>query len=103
MYFEQTMDASAATSSGTRSKNKNQHPGQVQIAAKRKRRTKAQIAADNAAQEAEKQERGRKERDRIKNIASLEGEMAKKDTEADGAHPRSRNGDISYLVTLSRC
>jgi hypothetical protein len=89
----------AADTSRTRSKNKNQHPGAVEVAAKRKRRTKEQIAADNAAQEAKKEEKGRKAHEQIKNIASLEGEMAKKDAEADSAHPRSRNGDIDVLVT----
>jgi hypothetical protein len=98
------MDASAVTANGTRSKNKNQHPGAIEIAAKRKRRTKAQVEADNAAKEAQKQEKGRKAHNQIKNIASLEGEMAKKDAEADGAHPRSRNGEIHIIfVTLSRC
>jgi hypothetical protein len=93
------MDTQAsADTSRTRSKNKNQHPGAVQVAAKRKRRTKAQIAADNAAQEAKKMEKGRKVDEQIKNIASLEGEMARKDADANGAHPRSRNGDVHILV-----
>jgi hypothetical protein len=95
------MDASADTAgSRTRPKNKSQHPGAVQVAAKRKRRTKAQIAADNAAQEEKKQEKGRKAQEQIKSIASLEGEMAKKDAGADSAHPRSRNGDIYFLVPV---
>jgi hypothetical protein len=102
-YFLQTIDTSADTHHGTRSKNKNEHPGAIEIATKRKRRTKEQIAADNAAKEAKKQEKGRKMHKQIKNVASLEGEMAEKDANADGAHPRSRNGDIHILVTLSRC
>lgn len=93
------MDASADSRTSTRSKNKNQHPGAVQLASKRKRRTKAEMAADKAAQEAKKQEKGRKDQEKIKNIASLEGEMARKDADADAAHPRSRNGDVHILVT----
>lgn len=93
------MDASA--NNRTRSKNKDQHPGAIQVAAKRKRRTKAQIAADNAEKEAENLEKGRKAHELIKNIASLEGEMARKDADADAAHPRSRKGDVRNLVTSS--
>jgi hypothetical protein len=96
------MEASADTNC-TRSKNKNQHPGAVEIAMKRKRRTKAQIEADNAAQEAKNQEKGRKAHDKIKNIANLEGEMAKRDADADSAHPRSRNGDVHFSRYLSGC
>lgn len=85
---------SSADTTRTRSKNKNQHPGAVEIAGKRKRRTKAQIAEDNAALEANKREKQRKADEQIRNIAGLESEMAKKDAGADGAHPRSRNGEI---------
>ena len=90
------MDTSA-DNSRTRSKNKNQHPGAVEVAAKRKRRTKAQIAEDAATQEAKSKERGRKAHDQIKNIANFEEEMAKKDTDADSAHPRSRKGDVHFF------
>jgi hypothetical protein len=93
------MDTSANATSRTRPKNKNQHPGAIQVAEKRKRRTKAQIAEDNIAEEAKNQEKARKTHEQIKNIANLEGEMAKKDANADGAHPRSRNGDVYSLVT----
>jgi hypothetical protein len=82
----------------TRSKNKNQHPGAVDVALKRKRRTKAEIAADNAAEEAKKQYKEKLAHGQIDNIAYLEGKMAEKDAGADGAHPRSRNGD-SYSIT----
>ena len=100
-FHKTAMDASADTSC-TCPKNKNQHPGAIEAAGKRKRRTKAQIAEDNAAQEANKQEKGREAHQQIKNIANLEGEMAKKDADANSAHPRSRNGDISYSHYLSR-
>ena len=70
------MEASANTSR-TLSKNKSQHPGAIQVTGKRKRRTKAQIAEDNAAEEAKKQEKTREANEQIKKIASLEGEMAK--------------------------
>lgn len=95
-----SMEPSADTSRhGTRPKNKSQHPGAVDIAAKRKRRTQAEIAADNAAKEATKTEEARKAHEQIKTIASLEGEMAKKDADANSAHPRNRNGDVHILVT----
>lgn len=94
----------SADNTRTRSKNKNQHPGAVEVAAKRKRRTQAQIAADKAAEEAKKDKNTRKAEEQIKNIASLEGEMARKDAEADSAHPRSRNGDnVIHFHFLSRC
>ena len=66
----------SADNTRTRSKNKNQHPGAVEVAAKRKRRTQAQIAADKAAEEAKKDKNTRKAEEQIKNIVSLEGEMA---------------------------
>jgi hypothetical protein len=91
------MEASSDTTR-TRPKNKSQHPGAIEVAGKRKRRTKAQIAADNAAQEAEKTAKGKKAHEQIKSIASLEGEIAKKDADAESAHPRSLNGDICILV-----
>ena len=90
------MPVDTSANSRTRLKNKDQHPGAVQVALKRKRRTKAKIAADNAAQEAKKQEKERTAHEQIKNIADLEGKMAKKDAGTDGAHPRSRNGDYYY-------
>jgi hypothetical protein len=96
-HFIQLMEASADTNR-TRSKNKNQHPGEVQNAAKRKRRTKKEMEADNAQKEARKKEKEQKTQEQIKNIASLEGEMAKKDADAESAHPRSRNGDIQILI-----
>ena len=86
------METSANTTH-TRSKNKNQHPGAVDVAAKQKRRTQAQIAADKAAEEAKKTKNTKKTQEQIKSIASLEGEMAQKDAEADSAHPWSQNGD----------
>lgn len=94
------MDASADISR-TRAKNKFQHPGAVEVAAKRKRRTKAEIAADNAAREERRNEKSRETQEQVKGIASLESEMARKD--AEDAHPRSRNGDIhiSLPVLLS--
>jgi hypothetical protein len=98
--FHLTMDASADISR-TRSKNKHQHPGAVEVAAKRKRRTKSEIAADNAAREERKQEKGRKVNEQVNSIASLEVAMAKKDANAEGAHPRSRNGDVYIFVPLS--
>ena len=92
------MEASANTSQ-TRSKNKSQHPGAIQVTGKRKRQTKAQIAEDNTAEEAKKQEKTREANEQIKKIASLEGEMANKDAGADSAHPRSQNGEIHILIT----
>ena len=100
-FHKTAMDASADTSR-TRPKNKNQHPGAIEAAGKRKRCTKAQIAEDNTAQEAKKQEKGREAHQQIKNIANLEVEMAKKDADADSAHPQSRNSDISYSRYLSK-
>lgn len=96
------MPVDTSADSRTRLKNKDQHPGAVQVALKRKRRTKAEIAADNAALEAKKQEKARTAQEQIKNIADLEGKMAKKDAGADDAHPRSRNGDYYYYYS-SRC
>ena len=49
-------------------KNKDQHPRAVQVALKRKRRTKAEIAADNATQEAKKQEKERMTHEQITNL-----------------------------------
>jgi Mg-chelatase subunit ChlI len=86
----------------TRLKNKDQHPGAVEIALKRKRRTRDEIEADNAAEKAKKQEKKRKSNDQVTTIANLEGEMAKKDAGANSAHPRSRNGDFLFF-SLSRC
>jgi hypothetical protein len=93
------METSAGTTR-TRSKNKNQHPGAIEVAGKRKRRTQAQIAADKAAEEAGKNEKTTKAQEQITNIASLEGEMAQKDAEADSAHPRSRNGDNFRILYI---
>ena len=94
------MPVDTSADSRTRLKNKDQHPGAVQVALKRKRRTKAEIAADNAAQAAKKQEKGRTAHEKIKNIADLEHKMAKKDAGADGAHPRSCNGDLLLLLPV---
>jgi hypothetical protein len=91
------MQVDTSADSRTRSKNKGQHPGAPELALKRKRRTKTEMAADRAAQEAKKQEKERMAHEQVKNIANLEGEMAKKDAGADGAHPRNRNGDSCYL------
>lgn len=93
------MESSANTRS-TRAKNKTQRPAAVQIAQKRKRRTQAQIAADNAALEAKKIEKKKMVDEQIKSIASLENEMAKKDADTDSAHPRSWNGDIFIFLFL---
>ena len=92
------MEASANTSQ-TCSKNKSQHPGAIQVAGKRKRQTKAQIAEDNTAEEAKNQEKTREANEQIKKIASLEGEMANKDAGADSTHPWSQNGEIHILIT----
>lgn len=93
----------SADTSRTRSKNKNQHPGEVQNAGKRKRRTKKEMEEANSLKEAEKKGKELKTHEQIKNIAGLEGEIAKKDADAETAHPRSRKGDISYSYGLSRC
>ena len=89
---------SSTNTSRTRSKNKDQHPGAVEVATKRKRRTKAQKAIDDAIEIEKRKEIQRKEDEQITSIAKFEGKMAQKDIDADRAHPRSQNGDI--LVTF---
>jgi hypothetical protein len=83
-------DSNPPTERRTRAKNANQHPGQVdQI---RKRRTKAEIAHEDALLQAKKEEKTRKQNKAIMRIAELEDQMAVDDVGAENAHPRNHEG-----------
>jgi len=81
---------------GTRSTNADQHPGRaVPI---RKRRTKAEMARDNALVEEKKSEKKRQQTKSVARIAELEDRMAIDDAGAEGAHPRNQKGlFVMYL------
>ena len=78
----------------TRTKNKGQHPGQVDIATKVKRRSRAEMEEYRREQEAKKKEVELKKNAVIERIASLEDEMAMQDKAIGRAHPRSRKGKV---------
>jgi hypothetical protein len=72
----------------TRSTNVDKHPGAIQETGKRKRRTQAEIAHDEAVKQAEKEAAEARKKEGIENIASLEDQMAAEDAERD--NPRRR-------------
>lgn len=74
----------------TRATNASQHPGRAIPV--RKRRTKEEIARDNALLEEKKNEKNRRQTKGIARIAELEDQMAIDDTGAEGAHPRNQKG-----------
>ena len=80
----------------TRAINADQHPGRVDQT--RKRRTKAEIARDNALKEEKKAEKNRQQTKGVARIADLEDQMAIDDAEAEGAHPRNQKGSLSYVT-----
>lgn len=82
----------------TRATNANQHPGLVHKP--RKRRTKAEIAQDNALQEEKKNEKRRQQTNSIAHIAELEDRMAVDDAVAEGAHPRNHKGSLLFFFAL---
>lgn len=81
----------------TRATNADQHPGQVQVDQIRKRRTKAEMARDNALKEEKKVQKKRQQAKGIAHIAELEDQMAIDDAAAEDAHPRNQKGLLSYL------
>jgi hypothetical protein len=78
----------------TRATNADQHPGRVFSI--RKRRTKAEIARDNALLEEKKAEKQHQKTEGIARIADLEDQMAVDDTGAESTHPQSQKGEFSY-------
>lgn len=80
----------------TRATNSDQHPGRVDQQF-RKRRTKAEIARDNALQEEKKEQKNRQQTKSITRIAELEDQMAIDDANAEGAHPRNQKGSLPYV------
>jgi hypothetical protein len=73
---------------GTRTTNANTHPGNLVNATTRKRRSKAQIAADNAAKAAKEAEKKKVAENNLKRVAGLEKSIAEED--ANEATPRPR-------------
>ena len=73
---------------GTRTTNANIHPGNLVNATTRKRRTKAQIVADNAAKAAREAKKEKVAEDNLKRIAGLEKSIAEED--ANELTPRLR-------------
>ena len=90
------MDAPAQERLNTRTKNKEVHPGQIQIDAKVKRRTRAEIEEDKRVQEAKKKEVEMNKNAVIKRIAQLEENMAIQDKTVGRTHPRSRKGHVLF-------
>jgi hypothetical protein len=87
----------------TRTKNKEQHPGQIQLAAKAKRRTKAEMEEYRRNEEAKKREVEANKDAVIKRIAQLEDNMTIQDKtggRAGRAHPRNRKGHVSFWLAL---
>lgn len=74
----------------TRAKNANQHPGM--IGQTRKRRTKAEIARDEALLLAKKEAEKKRKDEGIARVAQMEDKMAINDANVRSAHPRSRKG-----------
>ena len=72
--------------------NVDQHPGRIDQP--RKRRTKAEIARDNALLEEKRNEKRRQQAKGIAQIAELEDRMAIDDAGAEGAHPRNQKGSL---------
>lgn len=81
----------------TRAANADQHPGKVQVDQIRKRRTKEEIARDNALQKEKKDKKKRQQTKSIAHIAELEDQMAVDDAGAEGAHPRKQIGSLSCI------
>ena len=67
----------------TRSTNADKHPGAVQETGKRKRRTQAEIAHDEAVKQAEKATKEARKKEGIESIAALEDKMAADDAKND--------------------
>jgi hypothetical protein len=84
----------------TRTKNKGQHPGQVDITAKVKRRTRAEMEEYKEEQEEKKRAVEHKKNAVIKRIAQLEGDMASQDKTRGRAHPRYRKGTLHIFYFL---
>ena len=76
----------------TRTTNADQHPGRVVPI--RKRRTKAEMARDNALKEEKKAEKTRQRSKSVACVAELEDRMAIEDAGAFGAHPRNQKGSF---------
>jgi hypothetical protein len=86
------MDSDPPQPRRTRSKNTTQHPG---LAIPRKpRRSKAQIAEDKKAKEAERAAKQQKKDDDIQALAALEDKMAIEDSKAENSHPRRSDGHL---------
>jgi hypothetical protein len=73
---------------GTRATNASIHPGNLVNAATRKRRTKAQIAADNAAKAAQEAAKRKVAKDNLKRVADLEKSIAEEDAHELTPRPR---------------
>ena len=97
--FPRSEDMEAATEGHiqTRTKNKGQHPGQVDITAKVKRRTRAEMEEYKEEQEEKKRAVEHKKNAVIKRIAQLEGDMASQDKTRGRAHPRYRKGITLHI------
>jgi hypothetical protein len=67
----------------TRAGNASKHPGEVQLATKRKKRTRAEIERDEALKQVAKEEKIRKKEETIQRIAALEEKIADEDAIAD--------------------
>jgi hypothetical protein len=76
----------------TRPTNANQHPGKVALDQVRKRRTKEEVARDNALKQEKIDQKKRQQTKGIALIAELEDRMAIDDASAEGAHPRNQKG-----------
>lgn len=72
----------------TRTKNSNQHPGQVVTAGTRKRRTKAQIAADNAEIAAKEAAELEALKGVIQRVADLERSISREEENESTPRPR---------------
>lgn len=87
----------------TRSKNKGQHPGQPQIDAQVKRRSRAEMEEFREEQEAKKREVQIKKNAVINRIAQMEDDMATQDRTKGRNHPRNRKGGhVILLLALLR-
>jgi len=73
---------------GTRTTNSSIHPGDLVNATTRKRRTKAQIAADNAAKAAQEAAKKKVTKDNLERVAVLEKSIAEEDANESTPRPR---------------
>jgi hypothetical protein len=73
---------------GTRTTNANVHPGNLVNASTRKRRTKAQIAADSAAKAAQEAAKKKVVKDNRKHVSDLEKSIAEEDANESTPRPR---------------